>query len=145
MQHLCMDCADAEELSESRAMRRIPRRLRRVEIGAVLVVLGLFTLGLSALADVLQFGSSEGFGWRQGIGLLLAGFLVFSGLLFRALVFMVIGLSIGLLTLLADALAFGSSPGFGCQQVFGSFLGAGIAFLGGCVLRRPNESEGAPP
>ena len=96
-----------------------------------MLAIGLFVFTLSALADLFQFGSSEGFGWKQGTGLILAAVLAMMGSLFGVLVLVVIGVVVGLLTLLADFFSFGSNPGFGVQQKLGSFVGAIILLLFG--------------
>ena len=97
---------------------------------AILMSVGLFVLVVSALADVLAFGSHAGFGWRRGLGLGFAGVLVLTGAMMRISTLFAIGLIIGLLTLLADWLGFGDAPGFGWQQTLGSLLGAALIAMG---------------
>jgi hypothetical protein len=84
----------------------------------------------SAAADWFAFGSSEGFGWKQLLGLGLAGILLLIGALVRIPALSVIGLFIGLLTVLADWLGFGNAEGFGRQQMAGCALGAALMALG---------------
>ena len=97
---------------------------------AILMSVCLFVLAVSALADVLAFGSHAGFGWRQGLGLGFAGVLVLTGAMMRISTLFAIGLIVGLLTLLADWLGFGDAPGFGWQQTLGSLLGAALIAMG---------------
>ena len=127
---LCAGCAQSHE-----ALRVAPGQ--GVNRAAILMSVGLFVLALSGLADVLAFGSHEGFGWRQGLGLGLAGVLVLTGAMMRIQTLFVIGLIIGLLTLLADWLGFGDAPGFGWQQISGSLLGAALIVIGLLVGRTP--------
>ena len=106
-----------------------------------MLAIGLFVFTLSALADLFQFGSSEGFGWKQGTGLILAAVLAMMGSLFGVLVLVVIGVVVGLLTVLADFFSFGSNPGFGVQQKLGSFVGAIILLLGLRTMRRRGRTN----
>ncbi len=135
MLHLCMDCADIRAESNDRRRPRGRLRFTRPEVGAILVAIGIFIFFVSALADALQFGGSEGFGWKQNSGLILAAVLVLVGSLFGALFLAVIGMGIGMLTILADLLHFGSVPGFGIQQILGTMLGA-ATMIGGLRLMR---------
>lgn len=134
--HLCTECADRRSLSARRTHQQLSLGLKQTEVGAILVALGLFVFGVSALADLLQFGSSDGFGWRQGAGLILAGLLALMGSVVGVLVLVVIGAIIGVLTLLADFLAFGSNAGFGIQQQIGVLMGSMILLAGLRVMRR---------
>lgn len=106
-----------------------------------MLAIGLFVFTVSALADLLQFGNSEGFGWQQGAGLILAAVLAMMGSLFGVLALVVIGVVIGLLTLLADFFSFGSHPEFGVQQILGSFVGAILMLVGLRLIRRPGGKD----
>lgn len=131
-----MACADQRSQSEHRFRSHFRLRMTRTEIGGILTGLGLFVLTVSALADVLQFGTSEGFGWQQDVGLGLAAVLTLTGSLFGVLVLVVIGVFVGSVTILADFLAFGSNPGFGIQQQIGSAIGAVVLAIGLVAMRK---------
>jgi len=138
-QDLCMACADRRSQSVRESASHFRLRMTRSEIGGVLIGVGLFAFSVSAFADVLQFGTSEGFGWQQDVGLALAAMLTLTGSLFGVLMLVVIGVFIGSVTLLADFLAFGSHPGFGTQQMIGSAIGAVILAAGLHAVRKPTR------
>lgn len=123
LRHLCAACADAEELAR-------PDRDRRLDHAAVLVAVGFSILFISVFADVLAFGGSEGFGWKQWAGMALAGILVMVGVAMWIPTVLVIGLFVGGLTALADYLGFGNASGFGLQQIGGALLGLGMVMVG---------------
>lgn len=149
---LCMACADRRAQAAG-AGPRFRLSMTRADVGGILIAVGLFVLALSAFADFLKFGGSEGFGWKQGAGLVLAGMLALTGSVFGVLMFLVIGVVIGTLTLLADVLAFGSNDGFGIQQLLGTIIGAVILIVGlRLVARSPrgkpisiDASASSPP
>ncbi len=134
MRLLCDACGEAHEDSW-------PASGRGVNRAAILTSVGLFVLLVSVLADVLAFGSHSGFGWKQGLFLGLAGVLILTGAMVRISTLFVIGLIIGLLTLLADWLGFGNAPGFGWHQVSGSLLGASLIAAGLAVARTMTRDE----
>ena len=109
---------------------------RSLDAAAVLIVVGVYVLVLSLLADWLAIGSASGFGWQQWTGLLLGTMLVISGALTRVAAILVIGLLICALTLLADWLALGDTPEFGWQQFTGCVLGVALIVVGCMVGRR---------
>ncbi len=131
MRHLCFGCADRQDMSAA-------SRKRRFNPGAVLAAVGLMMLVISLLADVLAFGGSEGFGWRQLLGVALAGVIVLIGAAMWVPTLLAVGLIGLVMTILADWLAFGSSEGFGWQQALGCLVGVGLAF-GGLDLARRRE------
>lgn len=140
-----MACADRRSRSARQSTSRLSLRMTRPETGVILIAVGLFVFGVSALADVLQFGSSEGFGWQQDVGLALAAIFMLTGSLFGVMMLVVIGVFIGSLTLLADFVSFGSNPGFGVQQLAGSLIGAVILAVGLRTLRKKAASSSVPP
>ena len=136
MRHLCFGCADREDTSTASCNRKL-------NPGAVLAAVGLMMLVISLLADVLAFGSSEGFGWRQFVGVALAGVMVLIGAAMWVPTLLAVGL-IGLaMTILADWLAFGSAGGFGWHQALGCLVRVGLAF-GGLDLARRRALRGDP-
>ena len=126
---LCPSCAEADQ-----DLRASPGRgLNRA---AILISVGLFVLALSVLADLLAFGSGEGFGWKQILGFGIAGVLVLTGAMVRIPTLLVIGLIIGSLSVLADWLGFGNVEGFWWQQILGSLLGLLLIAAGITLARR---------
>lgn len=136
MRHLCFGCADREDMSAASCKRRL-------NPGAVLAAVGLMMLVISLLADVLAFGGSEGFGWRQFLGVALAGVLVLIGAAMWVPTLLAVGLIGVVMTVLADWLAFGSAEGFGWQQALGCLVGVCLAF-GGIELARRRELQADP-
>ncbi len=130
---LCAQCT-------ANGRNHINRRTNNLNRGATLLVAGVYVLLLSALADWLAFGSSEGFGWKQHLGIALAAVVVLSAALMRVPTLFAIGLMIGTLTILADWLGFGNSQGFGLQQMAGSALGIVLVILG-LALARANRPQ----
>jgi hypothetical protein len=107
----------------------------RLNVAAVLFSTGAFVLLVSLLADWLAFGSSSGFGYKQFLGLGVAGILVLLGALMRIPTMFVIGLIVGVLALLADWLGFGNATGFGWQQITGVALGCCLLACGAISAR----------
>jgi hypothetical protein len=129
---LCPQCAS--DAASARSLQR-----GGLNAAAVLLSVGAFVLFMSALADWFAFGSAEGFGWKQLLGLGLGGILFLTGAVTRVPTLFVIGLIFGLLALLADWLGFGSAPGFGWHQISGCVLGGVLITLG---LLRARRSDG---
>ena len=136
MRHLCFGCADREDMSAA-------SRKQGLNPGAVLAAVGLMMLVISLLADVLAFGGSEGFGWRQLLGVALAGVMVLIGAAMWVPTLLAVGLIGVAMTILADWLAFGSADGFGWQQALGCLVGVGLAF-GGLDQARRRELRADP-
>ncbi len=136
MRHLCFGCADREDMSAGSCKRRL-------NPGAVLAAVGLMMLVISLLADYLAFGGSEGFGWRQLLGVALAGVMILIGAAIWVPTLLAVGLIGAVMTILADRLAFGSSDGFGWQQILGCLVGVCLSF-GGIDLARRRELRADP-
>ena len=136
MRHFCFGCADTEDM-------RAASRKRGLDLGAVIAVVGLMMLAISLLADLLAFGSSEGFGWWQLLGVALAGVMVLIGAAMWVPTLLAVGLIGVAMAVLADWLAFGNAEGFGWQQAFGCMVGVGLAF-GGLEWARRRELQADP-
>ncbi|MFQ5414102.1 MAG: hypothetical protein ACE5E6_06550 [Phycisphaerae bacterium] len=130
----CMACADAPTHAVAGTQRGVRALLGRGEVGAALFALGAVSLCISVLADVLQFGQTQGFGWQQRVALIVAGVLALLGALFRTLVLVVIGLAAGGLTLVADMIGFGGHAGFGMQQALGTLVGVAMLAAGRSMM-----------
>ena len=142
--NLCTVCADRRARSGGEPGQRFRLRLTRTDMGGILISVGLFVFAVSSLADLLKFGSGEGFGWKQEAGLALAGMLALTGSVFGVLMLIVIGVVIGTLTLLADLLAFGSNAGFGIQQLIGSLIGLAVMMAGLRIVSRTSRRVTEP-
>ncbi len=125
----CPDCADLIPDKDS------AQPVRRSAQAAVLLVVGGLILFISLLADVLQFGGSQGFGIQQQVGVLLGAIMLLLGAVTRTPTLLVIGVISAGLAFLADWLAFGSSGGFGWQQAGGSVTGAALMAFGMYLVR----------
>ena len=130
MRHLCRLCADDSYTGVERVTPRV-----RSALAAVIITVGLYIVALSTLADILEFGGSAGFGLMQSAGLIVAGIILLLGAITKAPALLIIGLITGVLALLADWLAFGSSTGFGWQQKTGTVLGLALTLVGVAVAR----------
>lgn len=131
IRHLCLDCADAESTAQTLA-----KRDRKLDHAAILVVVGSLVLVISLLADVLAFGSAEGFGVQQAAGMGLGVFLFLIGVMARVPTVVVLGFITVAITLLADWLSLGDTEGFGTTQMLGTFLGLALIVAGLLAGRR---------
>ena len=129
VRHLCLDCADRQDAAGHREERGLNH-------AAILIVTGLMILVLSLFADVLRFGGSHGFGYKQVVGLVLAGGGMLLGAITRISTLYVIGIMAGGMTLLADYIHFGKSPGFGLEQMAGTGVGISMVVVGGLLAGR---------
>ena len=129
VRHLCLDCADREDPT-------VNQEERGLNHAAILIVTGLMTVVLCVFADVLRFGGGQGFGYKQIVGLVLAGGGVIVGAVTRIPTLYVVGVMTGGLALLADYIHFGKSPGFGREQMAGTAVGIIIVIVGGVLARR---------
>lgn len=134
IRHLCLECADAEWMvvPDDRG-RSLPDR---VELGAVMAGMGAFVVAVSLSAQLLAFGSSAGFGWRQMAGLVVAGMLVLVAALFRSLTLVAIGVMIGLMCLEGDRLAFASAAHALWQRLIAAAAGMVLLLVGAVLTRR---------
>lgn len=129
VRHLCLKCADLEH-EASQAIPLAPN------VAAILIVVGALVALISAFADPLGFGGAAGFGWQQWSGILIAGILVLAGAIVQAPTLPILGLLVGMVTLLADWLGLGSAAGFGWQQGLGVAVGVALILLGFGLTRR---------
>ena len=137
VRHLCLACADVEEIARTRPQPSL-------NYSAILISVGLVVLILSACADWLAFGDSSGFGWKQDTGVLLAVVLILIASIVRISTLMVIGLLTAMLTILADLFQFGHDKGFGSHQIIGVVLGLVMIVAGILDARRQAINESSP-
>jgi len=121
---------DQSSVSEHRADRP------RLKVSGLLVLFGLL-MGFIALgADYLGISGQTGFGWYQRLGLLIGMALVVMGSLFRVDVMCVVGVVLLILSLTADFLHVGMSPGIGRRQQFAMGLAVATLVAGLLLSRR---------
>ncbi len=129
VRHLCLDCADRRDAAPF-------RKERGLNHAAIVLVTGMMILMITLFADVLRFGGGQGFGFKQMIGLIFAGGGLLVGAVTRIPTLYVVGGIAGGLTLLADYVQFGKSPGFGLEQMTGLGVGFSILLLGMVLAAR---------
>jgi hypothetical protein len=125
-------------------------RERARQVGVVLahltivagIVLGVLTLS----ADYLGISGKPGFGWKQVVGAETGFLCIVLGLLLRRAMLGVGGLFVLALSLGADLLRVGHSPGLGWRKQLALLIAIALVALGGvaegALRRRP--PEGAP-
>jgi hypothetical protein len=128
---LCLECAEKQPLPRSHAGRAAlaalaPRLL--IGIGAAIAV-------LAVTADHLGISGQRGFGWRQLAGGEVGTLLLVVGVLLRSGVATLAGLLVIVLSLGADLLRVGHSPGIGWRQQLALPLAA-VCVAAGLVWRR---------
>ncbi|HEY3241988.1 MAG TPA: hypothetical protein VGM03_01435 [Phycisphaerae bacterium] len=136
IRHLCLECADAEWMGSHGGAAGGSGLPDRVELGAVLTGVGALIAAASISAQVLAFGHSAGFGWRQMAGVGVAILLVLVAALFRSLTLVAIGVVLGLMCLVGDDLAFASAAHAVWQRAAGCLLGIVLLLVGGILTRR---------
>lgn len=120
--HLCMHCAD-----------RVPQDARGdcyVNIGAVIISVGLVLFFLSIFADSLDIGGHRGFVARQAGILLLAITLLTAAAVIRIGTLATLGLLLLTIALLADYAGIAGHQGFGLRQVSGVCLACVLVAVG---------------
>ncbi len=127
--HLCLACAEIEELAGA-------HRHRRLNYSTILVCLGTLVLIASLFADWIDVGDAD-FAMKQEVGILAAGVLVVMAALLRIPVLLVIGLFVGAVALLAGVLARGHQEGFGWFQTLGAMLG--LILIAAAVLESKRQ------
>ena len=141
-QELCLECAEAPPPAP-----RAPRALLGlapsflIRGGAVLTLLALF-------ADALGLRGRHGFGWRQLAGSETGALVVVLGALLRSGWLTVGGLTLLALSLGADHLRVGRTPGVGWREQLALALGALAVAVGLLWQRRLRARAGradAPP
>jgi len=81
---------------------------------------------LSVGADHLQIGKEIGFGSYQQLGVAIGIVLLILGAVAQAGTIIAIGAAAVALSILADWIGFGNSPGFGAQQWTGTIFGLAL-------------------
>ena len=136
-------CRECERRRAARArddLKPIADRLARL-----LICAGLLLALLTAAADYLAIQGRPGFGWRQMTGTELGFLAVVLGLGLRRRLLGVAGFLILVVSIGADLLQIGHSPGLGWRSQLGFLVAA--AMLGGGMLWRRALVRGAglPP
>lgn len=123
VRHYCLACAALQDRPRGRPDRRLNR-------GAVLILMGACVFIFSIFADQFGFGRARGFGWKQHVVMIFGLILVGAGTLVRASTVFVTGAMIASLAVLADWLRMGADRGVGTKQLAGAALGAAILAAG---------------
>jgi hypothetical protein len=143
LSRVCTDCQERGRQQEREAARRIARHVARL-----LTYAGLILIVLALAADRLSIAGRAGFGWRQITGAEVGFVAVVVGLLSGRSLLGLIGLFLLVLSVGADLLQVGSTPGLGWRSqialVFAFLLvTGGVPWL--LALRRPRApQEGSP-
>lgn|GEM_PF-1330306 len=138
IRHFCLRCAQTHDGLDVSATTEGEHRLSDA---AALITAGTFILVLSLLADWLQLGGTEGFGYQQIGGVIVGGVLLLLGAIVRAPILLVFGLIIGVMSLLADRFPVGAAEGFGSNQIVGTLLGLVSIAAGVLSARRKRSSS----
>jgi hypothetical protein len=130
LRQFCRECA-----RRSDAAARTRQRQIAASLAAPLTWSGIILLMLVFTAEHLSISGRSGFGWRQITGAEVGFLCVALGLLLRRAFLGTAGLFLLVLSLLADLLALGHSPGLGWRKQ--SALVVGTVLVGaGLFLRR---------
>ena len=130
LRQFCRECA---RRADSEVRSRQPRIA--ASLAAPLTWAGILLLALALTAEYLSISGRSGFGWRQVTGVEVGFLCVALGLLLRKAFLGTAGLYLLVLSLLADLLALGHSPGLGWRKQ--SALVVGTVLVGaGLFLRR---------
>jgi hypothetical protein len=129
LRQFCRECARRSD-SEVRS------RQRQIAAGLAspLTWSGIILLTLAITADFLAISGRSGFGWRQVTGAEVGFLCVVLGLLLRRAFLGTAGLFLLVLSLLADLLALGHSPGPGWRTL--TALVAGTVLVGAGLFLR---------
>lgn len=138
MLHFCISCADQRGSSADQ-----DAKARGINPAALYGLAGLTTIVLSTGADVFAFGRADGFGWKQMAGVVCGAALTLTGALLRTRTILLAGVIMAGLTLVADWVGLGASPGFGWRQGLGCVLGA-LLLLKARSARKTGEPEPPP-
>jgi hypothetical protein len=141
LRQFCRDCDRRRLWYERSGVRHIASGSARV-----LIYAGLTLTLLTITADQLAISGEEGFGWRQITGAEVGFLCIVLGLLLRAALLGVAGLFLLVLSLGADILRIGHSPGLGWRKQVALLLATvllGVGMLWQRALRR--RAVGFPP
>jgi hypothetical protein len=109
IRRFCLECADH---GGDRRTRVVPPLLIPNLLIRVGAVLGVLAIG----ADYLGIAGRSGFGWRQAVGAELGVLCLVIGAFVRRGWPMVIGIALLLLSMGADVISVGETPGMGWRQ-----------------------------
>jgi hypothetical protein len=134
IRHYCLECADERE-AENPSPEQAPVNAG-LSHGGLLMLLGGLLAVLALGADFLGISGQTGFGWFQRIGASLGLLFVIVGAVFRVGTLSVLGLILFVVSLFADFLGIGESPGMGLRQQMTLVLSIALLAGGTFVQRR---------
>ncbi len=132
----CGECARRATVREEPAARRLASGLTQILIDAG-IVLAVVTLA----ANELGISGQSGFGWRQITGLEVGLLCIVLGLLLRRALLGVSGAFLLGLSLSADLLRLGHSPGIGWRKQVALALAVALVGIGVAWQRRLKNKE----
>jgi len=110
--------------------------------GGLLLASGVILGFLAVFADHLGIGGNGGFGWKQSVGLCTGLLLALLGSVFRVDLMAVGGFALLVLSLLADVLGVGRSPGLGQRQTAALIIALTLVASGLWLRRRRERNSG---
>jgi hypothetical protein len=141
LRQFCRDCDSRRRWYERSGVRHIASGSARL-----LIYAGVILTLLTITADRLSISGRSGFGWRQITGAEVGFLCVVLGLLLRAALLGMAGLFLLVLSLGADLLRVGHSPGLGWRKQLALVLATvllAVGMLWQRALRR--RAVGFPP
>jgi hypothetical protein len=138
LRQFCRECA---RRGDSEARSRQPRIA--ASLAAPLTWSGILLLALALTADYLSISGRSGFGWRQATGAELGFLCVVLGVLLQRPFVGMSGLFLLVLSLLADILALGHSPGPGWRTKAALVAGT-VLVAAGLILRHVSSRPASP-
>jgi hypothetical protein len=136
-QEFCLACAEKRPQPRSHAGRQALLSLvpgLMIKLGAVLAVLVFF-------ADELGISGKRGFGWRQWAGGEIGALVLVVGALLRSGWVTISGLALMILSLGADDLRVGHSPGMGWREQ-AALAVAAVSVIVGLIWQRRQRLRG---
>ena len=112
-------------------------------IGIALLIVGIIVMALSLFANQLGIGITAVFGYKQSLGAVLGAAITAAGFLWTTnnakltgTLLLAGGAVLFVVSLIADMIGIGGTPGFGYNQIIGSVAGILSAAVGYFLMSR---------